>query len=62
MLIKLEGTSVMIVKTTMSDIIKSKKLIEMSQRSVGKVEGAEVGSRHPERSPELRFSKEVGQL
>lgn len=54
MLIKLEGASAMITKTTMPDIIKSKKLIKMSQRSVDKVEGAEVGSRHLERSPDLR--------
>lgn len=63
----------MIVKTTMPVIIKSKRLIEMSQRcpvygkstkirSLGKVEGAKVGSRYPERSPELRVPKEAGQL
>lgn len=73
MLIKLEDARAMIIKTTMLIIIKSKRLIEMSQRCpvygkstnirlLGKVEGAEVGSRHLERSPELRVPKKAGQL
>lgn len=70
---KWEGAREMIVKTTILIIIKPKKLTEMSQRCPvfgkstnirvsGQGGGAELDSRHPERSPELRVPKEAGRL